>query len=357
VKWSVNDIPGGDAELGTIDASGLYKAPDEAPRPNELHIVAEVEGSMNRYLFATVLVGDRTPAYGLVDTWGEEKDTSTHFKEPHGIAIDRDGNLLIADQGSGRVLRYTRDGEYLGDIGLGSGRGPGEFTDPRFVITDAEGRIWVSDSKGDQPRLQVFTHEGSFERIFAEKGILPGHLLRAHGMDFDREERLFVADVDNFRVSVFAHSGEFLYCWGELGVRPGQLNAPHGLTVDPSGDVFVLGAYGPSQKFDSEGHFLFAFAHADPPAGPVLFHDMAGDRWGNVYLTVVREKEGPGGQIQTFAEGKSIVKYNNNGDYVTGWSAAPPEHAETTLVVDNDGKIYTLFESETRVGVHVFEPQ
>ncbi len=31
VTWSVNGVPGGSAEYGTIDAAGLYTAPDEAP--------------------------------------------------------------------------------------------------------------------------------------------------------------------------------------------------------------------------------------------------------------------------------------------------------------------------------------
>jgi hypothetical protein len=57
VTWTVNDIVGGDAQVGTIDAQGLYRAPARAPLPHEVHIRAEVEGVMNRFLFATALVG------------------------------------------------------------------------------------------------------------------------------------------------------------------------------------------------------------------------------------------------------------------------------------------------------------
>lgn len=53
VKWSVNDVPGGDAEIGTIDSNGMYRAPEKAPMPHEIHICAVANGAPNRYLWAT----------------------------------------------------------------------------------------------------------------------------------------------------------------------------------------------------------------------------------------------------------------------------------------------------------------
>jgi DNA-binding beta-propeller fold protein YncE len=358
VKWSVNNIPGGNKELGTIDSDGVYKAPKKAPKPHEIHICAEVEDSVNRYLFATVLIGKPEETYKLIHTWSEPNDNPKYLKSPHGIDFDKDGNLLIADQGNSRVMRFTTKGEYIDDIGLGSGSEPGEISTPRYATIDAEGNIWVTDSKGDRPRIQEFTHEGEFIMIFGEKGIQPGQLHRAHGMGFNKAQQLFVVDVDNFRVNVYDHSGKFLYDWGKIGVNPGQFNAPHGLYVDPSGDVFITGYYGPTQKFDAKGTFLFAFAHGDPPDGSAYFHTVVGDKWGNVYL-MVRNKEGYAGQIQTDTKGRkiSIVKYNNNGDYITGWSLSDPEHQESWAVVDDDGLVYSLFKGKTDQGVQTFEPQ
>jgi hypothetical protein len=130
------------------------------------------------------------------------------------------------------------------------------------------------------------------------------------------------------------------------------------LVVDPSGDVFVSGYYGPAQKFDPNGKFLFAFAHGDPPDGPVYFHTIVGDKWGNVYL-MVRNKEGGQGELQKKATDKtlSIMKYNNNGDYITGWSLSEPDHRESWSVVADDGTVYSLFKGETHMGVQTFVPQ
>ena len=40
VTWSVNTIPGGNASVGTIDASGLYTAPIPAPSSNVVQVTA-----------------------------------------------------------------------------------------------------------------------------------------------------------------------------------------------------------------------------------------------------------------------------------------------------------------------------
>lgn len=358
VRWAVNDIPGGNDKLGTIDSSGLYTAPAVAPSPREIHICAEVPEAANRYLFATVIIGNTPPVYKPVHIWSEpvkkEGGSTEHLTDPHGIAVDADGNLIIADQLGHSVHRYTATGEYLGQIGAGKGSNPGQFTEPRIVATDASGRIFVTDSKGDRPRVQVFSRAGDFLQIFAEKGMKPGMILRCHGMAFDTAQRLFTVDVDNMRVNVYSPEGEFQYSWGTEGLNPGEFNSPHGIFVDRSGDVFVTGYYGPTQKFNAEGDFVLAFCYGDPPDGPVYFHNMTGDKWGDIYVTV-RGKAGYDGAIGLDAGTKlSVMKYNNNGDLITCWGFSAPEHRESTAAVDDQGRVYCLFTGAAEMGVETF---
>jgi sugar lactone lactonase YvrE len=210
----------------------------------------------------------------------------------------------------------------------------------------------------DEPRIQEFTSDGRFVRWFAHKGILPGQIFRAHGMQFDSNGRLFVVDVDNFRVNVYNRSGDFLYSWGKPGLRTGTFNAPHGLAVDPSGDVFVSNFFGPTQKFDPNGNLLFAFAPAEPPDGHVGCHSIAGDRWGNLYMTVLDAEDlGQRPQTPTQSKKNRIRKYNNNGDFITAWSLAEPDQIALWLAFDADDTLYCLFTSPKQMGVHVFAPQ
>lgn len=358
VQWTVNEIPGGNAEVGTIDANGLYTAPAKVPVPNEVSIRGEVPGAANRFVWATVLIGAAEPSYKVVGGFNEEIGAKgSHLVEPHGISIDLQGRLLIADQRAGRVYRYTKDGKFIDEIGNGPGAEGGQFTEVRYAHVDAAGRIYTTDVKGDRPRLQVFSPEGKFLRIFAEKGQAPGLMLRGHGLWFDSRGRLYTTDVDNMRVNIYAPDGTFVSSFGKDGPEVYNFNAPHGLYLDANDDVLVNSYYGPTKKFDAEGHYLFSFAHGDPPEGSIFFHSLTGDRRGNVYLTV-RTKAGYNGAVESNAGRKaSIAKYNNNGDFVCNMSMTAAEHTESWAAVDADGTIYSLFKSKTRAGVEIMKQQ
>ena len=359
VKWAVNDIPGGNDQVGTISPEGVYRAPHKIPSPCEVHICAEVPEAANHYLWATVIVGEGPPRYKQCGYWTEsilnDSKKSGHLADPHGLGLDKEGNILIADQKGSKVLRYTVEGKYLNEIGKGSGYEPGQFTEPRIVTSDSEGLIYVTDSKGDRPRIQVFNPDGTFVRIFAEKGMKPGMILRAHGMAFDPAGRLFVVDVDNMRVNLYERDGTHLYDWGKEGLNPGELNSPHGIHVDKNADVFLNSYYGPVQKFNSEGDYLLGLCYPDPPNGPVYFHNMTGDRWGNVYISV-RSKGGYQGAVQKDGKTISQVKYNNNGSFVASWSMTG-KHGETSSVVDPQGRVYILFKGEKEMGVEIFQEE
>lgn len=353
VKWSVNDIPGGSESLGTIDSDGLYQAPKRAPKPREIHICAEVEDAANRHLWATVLLGE--PSYRLLRSWGEPAETGKYLKKPQGISLSPGGDLLITDIGTSKAYRYTLAGEYVGEIGLGSGgQAPGHFEQPRNIVEDNRKRVFVSDVRTGPPRIQMFGPDDTFLRGFGQKGVWPGQVLRTQGMLLDPSGRLFVTDIDNMRVNIYDAEGDFLESWKGSDDNPAKFNAPYGLVIDRSGDVFIPGYYGPCQKFTRDGLLLFAFAHADPPDGPVGFQNATGDRWGNVYLASRSEGESPGDFDEDTGKQIAILKYNGNGDFITRFDLPPGELGDTGMVVDGDGNLHVLFVRNDRVGIEVY---
>lgn len=357
IEWSVNNIPGGNDIVGTISADGTYTAPAKVPVPREVNICAKAKNVANPLLWATVLFEAPGEPYHLVTSWGETKATSKHFVDPHCIALDKEGNIMIADYRGSMVTRFTPDGEFLGLLGNGQGEAPGQVYKPRVVIAGPDGDIYVSDQKSDKPRIQVFTHEGEFLRIFAPKGTGKGQILRAHGIGFDPNDNLFVVDVDNMRVSSFTREGKFLDIWGNDGRGVDEFNAPHGLVVDPNGEVFISDYYGTCRKFTNDGLYITSFAQSDPPEGAVYIHSMGGDKWGNVYL-MVRGLRGANGMIEKRTSTlPSIMKYNNNGDHVASITLDVSGHSENWATVDDEGRVYAVYVSNESFGVQIYEPR
>jgi hypothetical protein len=87
----------------------------------------------------------------------------------------------------------------------------------------------------------------------------------------------------------------------------------------------------------------------------VYFHSVSGDKWGNAYLSV-RSKGGYDGAMEGLGEGKhlSIMKFNNNGSFITSWAYSAIEHSESEVAITDDGIVYGLFIGPNDVGVETF---
>ncbi|MBL8219759.1 MAG: NHL repeat-containing protein [Bryobacterales bacterium] len=277
--------------------------------------------------------------YKLIRSWIDPQGMPHPLQEAHGLCLDNQGNVIVVDSIGSRVHRFTPEGKWLAEIGLGPGSGPGQFAGPRDARVHKDGHIYVSDA--NNARIQVFTHDGKFERMWGGRGSGKGQLVRAHGLEFSNDHsKLFVVDVDNNRVSVFQPlTGELLYDFGRKGERTGEFHEAHGLGILPNGDLIVSSYWGPVQRFTAEGKFLFEFA----PAGFrdwIHFHSMTTDREGNIYLAA-RDRQ----------RGNAIVKYDSRGAYLTTWRM----DGVKTAAVDANGLVYTAYESKGKHGVQVYQ--
>ena len=88
-------------------------------------------------------------------------------------------------------------------------------------------------------RIQVFTAEGRFLRMFGRHGVGRGELMEPIGVATDTSGMVYVAEKINHRVSVFTSEGQHVTSFGSRGGREGELYCPMGVTVDSSGVVYV----------------------------------------------------------------------------------------------------------------------
>lgn len=175
------------------------------------------------------------------------------FVFPHGIAVDKDGNIWVTD-GQGRdgkghqVFKFSPDGEVLMTLGKAgvAGDGPDTFNQPDDVAIAPNGDIFVSD--GHTPamgnaRVMKFTKDGKFIKQWGRHGSGPGEFEVPHALAFDSRGRLFVGDRANNRIQIFDQDGNFIDQWK-------QFSRPSGVYIDNHDVIYVTD----SESTDKPGY-------------------------------------------------------------------------------------------------------
>lgn len=169
------------------------------------------------------------------------------FIWPHGLDVDREGNVWVTDAVSPKntppgkrghqVVKFGPDGKVrlvLGTPGVPGG-GPDHFNSPSDVAVAANGDIFVADSHSfdeGNNRVVKFAKDGRFLKAWGKTGYAPGEFRMLHSIAIDADGRVFVADRGNNRVQIFDQEGKFLAQWTQFG-------RPSGITFDDKGRIYV----------------------------------------------------------------------------------------------------------------------
>src|SRR2546422_6773910 len=81
------------------------------------------------------------------------------FSSPTGIALDKDGNIYVADTDNHAIQKFDKDGKFLARWGGEAGTQEGMLYYPRGLATSPEGDVYVADSGNN--RIQKFDAEGN----------------------------------------------------------------------------------------------------------------------------------------------------------------------------------------------------
>jgi DNA-binding beta-propeller fold protein YncE len=164
------------------------------------------------------------------------------FVQPHGLEIDRDGNIWTTDQnakdGKGeQVIKFSPDGKVLMTLGKAgiAGSGHDTFNGPCDVAIAPNGDIFVADGHGGDTNARVvkFSKDGQYIKEWGKKGSSPGEFDTLHSMAMDSKGRLFVADRGNSRIQIFDQEGNFIAQWKQFG-------RPSGLYITPNDTLYAV---------------------------------------------------------------------------------------------------------------------
>lgn len=165
---------------------------------------------------------------------------------PHGMFVDQDGNVWVADalgigvddvEGMGHaVFKFSPEGEILMTLGQPgvAGDGPDAFRQPSDVLVAPNGDIFVVDGHGVEGsnRVVKFSPDGQFLMEWGGTGAEAGEFRDPHALAMDSQGRLFVGDRGNSRIQIFTQDGEHLATWTQFG-------RPSGLYIDQNDILFA----------------------------------------------------------------------------------------------------------------------
>ena len=170
------------------------------------------------------------------------------FARPTHVAVEPNtGNFYVADgYTNASVHKFSPDGKLLLSWGE-SGTNPGQFNIVHGVNVDSNGWVYIADRENH--RIQVFDSNGKFETQWI-------NLSRAAITTIDSgtgEELMYIGEYFagigsndmgtdlGPRISVLNLKGEVLARVGRqsYGEQSGRFFSPHGIAVDSKGDIYV----------------------------------------------------------------------------------------------------------------------
>jgi sugar lactone lactonase YvrE len=223
------------------------------------------------------------PIYG----WGELPEGRT-WGATSAVDIAIDGNIWVAERCGANtcvgsdvdpVLLFTKEGKLVRSFGAGM------FAWPHGIAVDREGNVWLTDAwaQGATETGHVvyqFSPEGKLLMRIGEPGVAgdpPAHLTRPSDVLIAPNGEIYIAeahDLSRSRITKWAPDGTYLETWGEQGYGPKQFRDPHALAMDSQGRLFVGDrSNNRIQIFDQQGNFLAIWTQFGRPSGIFIDKD------------------------------------------------------------------------------------
>ena len=186
-----------------------------------------------------IYVPDNSRGIFIFDIDGNLLDLIEHdeLQNPVDVKIGPDGNIYVADYFSDAILIFTPDGEFISKFGE-SGNGPGQFGafGPKALAVCPDNTIYTLDDNRDENddpfvRLIMFTLDGEYlGEILIDEGF-------PIGMDCGPDGYLYVVNYFGHNIQKRDTDGNIV---AEIGGDALQGMSPQYLTFDEAGYIYLI---------------------------------------------------------------------------------------------------------------------
>ena len=217
--------------------------------------VADTHNSLIRKITPEGIVSTiagRSPTKKLND----KKDTA-RFDNPYGIAVDKDGNVFVADWDKNQIKKISPDGKVAVVAGNGErGAKDGKASDATFylpegITIDNKGNLYVADCYNN--RIRKITQDGTVTTLagHTKRGSVDGKGAAAafwhpNGITVDKNGNVYVADAGNNKIRKITPDGQVstFAGTGAGGAGNGHADkasfyAPSGIVTDKNGNMYI----------------------------------------------------------------------------------------------------------------------
>lgn len=176
--------------------------------------------------------------WGYFNTTNGELGDSNALFGPRGIAIDGDGNVLVADTGNKRLLRFGPQGEFMTQIG-GGGVVAGRFDEPTDVAVDSsDGAVFVADAWNR--RIQKFDATLAFVAEWPVPGWESKDIYHKPYLAVAPNGDVYASDPQFYRLFVYNQTGALKATFGRFGVETNRFGLPNGLAIDAAAGAVIV---------------------------------------------------------------------------------------------------------------------
>ena len=236
--------------------------------------------------------------------FGKKGNGNGTLESPHGVAIDNDGVLYVADQGNRLIQKFSGKGEFLSQFSV---NGHNEDCTTLDVALDLNNGliyctdiVYVNDDYSAGNNMLVFNLDGNLQHIHnlggvsypisiainSHGGIFISDITKKciykvdkegntlfHVGDFAYPSHITIADddsiivLDNKRecIYIFNPDGSIRHKFGSSGSGKGQLKEPWGVATDGENILVADGGNKRIQVFKMDGTFVSIIASDDDP--------------------------------------------------------------------------------------------
>ena len=236
-------------------------------------------------------------------------------RSPSGIALNSKQQLLVAEEGR-KVTVFDRKGKKVQTITSE------KLLRPNGVAVDKDDNIYVSNI--DNSSLLKFSKEGKLMKVVGRKGTRPGEFSNPDMIKIIND-KLYVCDFGNNRVQILNTELEYVNSFGCYGDGDGQFTNPNDIAQDRAGTLYVSDTNNNRvQVFDCKGQFLSTFSKKGAASEQLSY--PCGICVGSDQLVYVSDNKN-----------KCVSVFKTSGEFVTSFGQFSNPAG---IVIDDDGFVY-----------------